>query len=463
VNRSASPDPVDNGRRPDLPRRRRLRRIGRTLASALLLLGLGTRPAAALLGDTLGSFGLEGSLRSVVLGAANYDEPALFGDHDTDLFTQTLARFVVAGRPSAVWGYELHLLQTLSSSSAVAATSTGGAGLPGGAAAGDLRYRALDLTWEQDDEGDWQRALGLDRAAVSLALGPLDLTVGRQAVTFGKTFFWSPMDVFAPFDPRQLDRDYKPGIDALRTDLALGDLSGLVLVAAAGRSLDTANEPTESGFAELSWYGSALFARAFTTLGGWDLAVQGGKVYGGWHAGFGVVGEVAGVDIRGEVVQFLAEDSPALAPGLLPDSERQVEDATSVVVGVGRRFESSLDLHAEYFLNGGGDGDALEASFLRVSGGTLLSASRHLLGVSASYEMTPLVTATLGWIVSLEDGSGQVLPSLVWSLSDDAELVVGLFVAHGKRPESGAFGVPRLRSEFGTYPSYLYVEPKIYF
>ena len=67
-------------------------------------------------------------------------------------------------------------------------------------------------------------------------LGWGDLTAGRQAITFGKAYFWNPLDVFFPFDSSQIDREYKPGVDALRIDVPLGAFSGLNLVGAAGRT-----------------------------------------------------------------------------------------------------------------------------------------------------------------------------------------------------------------------------------
>ena len=34
---------------------------------------------------------------------------------------------------------------------------------------------------------------------------------GRQAVTWGVNYFWPVLDLFAPFAPERIDRDYKPG------------------------------------------------------------------------------------------------------------------------------------------------------------------------------------------------------------------------------------------------------------
>ncbi|MBI5505914.1 MAG: hypothetical protein HY899_14045 [Deltaproteobacteria bacterium] len=421
-------------------------------------------PVAALLGDVEGSGGLDANLRTTVLGIDNYHAPALLGDHDFDMASQTLLRAVIAGRPSDSLRYEVHAVQSLEQSTATGGAAAGLASPVGPSSSNrELRYRALDFTWAQDDRGQWRSGLVLDRANATLRLGAFDVTAGRQAITFGHTFFWSPLDVFSPFDAQQFDRDYKPGVDALRVDGDLGALSGVTLVASAGRSIDAAGQAAHGGFADASWTGSALLARAFTNVAGWDLEIQAGKVYAGWQVGLGATGEWLGVDLRVEMAALRADSSPPLVidlPAPMPDL---VRDAETLVVGAGRRFDNSLDLHAEYFLNGSGDADDLATSLARVSGGALLAASRHLIGVTAAYELLPILVARLSWIVSLEDGSGQVQPGLTWSAADNVEVLLGAFVSHGQRPDTPDSGSVDFRSEFGSYPSVLYLQPKIYF
>lgn len=433
------------------------------LAVAALWLAAAT-PVAALLGDVEGSGGLDASLRTTVLGIDNYEAPALFGDPDFDLASQTLLRAVIAGRPSDRLRYEVHAVQSLEQSTAVGASASGLTSPVGPSSSGrQLRYRALDFTWVQDDSGDWRSSLVLDRANATLRVGAFDVTAGRQAITFGHTFFWSPLDVFAPFDAQQFDRDYKAGVDALRVDGDLGALSGVTLVASPGRSIDASGDAAQSGFADASWTGSALLARAFTNVAGWDLELQAGKVFAGWQLGLGATGEWLGVDLRVEMTALRADSSPPLVIDSQVPTADLVRDAESLVVGVGRRFENSLDLHAEYFLNGGGDADDLATSLARVSGGVLLAAGRHLIGVTASYELLPILIARLSWTVSANDGSGQVQPGLTWSAADNVEVLFGAIVSHGQRPDTSAPGSVDFRSEFGSYPSVLYLEPKIYF
>jgi len=90
--------------------------------------------------------------------------------------------------------------------------------------------------------------------------------------------------------------------------------------------------------------------------------------------GLGATGDRLGVDVGLEATALLEDSSPPLVLGSRMPTPDQVESAASVVLGVGRRFENTLDLHAEYFFNGGGDNDDLATSLARVSGGTLLAA-----------------------------------------------------------------------------------------
>lgn len=148
---------------------------------------------------------------------------------------------------------------------------------------------------------------------------------------------------------------------------------------------------------------------------------------------------------------------------MFPADEPQVEDAFTAVVGVGHRFESSLTLEAEYFMNGAGDPDALEASLVRLASGGTLDLSAHLVGCVVSYEILPILTGQLGWIVSADDPSAELLPQLTWSAADEVEVLAGAIVNLGARPARGGPTGFRLGSEFGTFPDVYFVEAKLYF
>ena len=439
--------------------------VPRCAASVIIIVALALAiplRSFALFGNVEGTAGLDASLRSTVLGIGNYDQPLLFGDHEWDVASQTVLRVVVAGHPSESCKYELHAVQMLEQSTAAAGVTTDLAPFAR-VAHRESRYRAFDLTWLQDDRGEWRSSLEADRANATMSFGSIDVTAGRQAITFGQTFFWSPLDVFSPFGALQFDRDYKAGVDALRVDTEFGALTGLTLVAAAGRTVDATGDVQQNGFLDASWTGSAVLARLFTSLAGWDLDFQAGKIFGGWQTGLGATGDLHGVDVRLEATALLEDSSPPLVLNSRMPTPDQVENAASVVLGIGRRFENTLDLHAEYFFNGGGDDNDLATSLARVSGGTLLAASRHLIGATAAYDLLPILVGRVSWTVSLEDGSGQIQPGITWSAANNIEVLLGAIISYGDHPRTLASDALEFRSEYGAYPSVLYLEPKVYF
>jgi hypothetical protein len=422
-------------------------------------LACGASDARALVGSTAGVGGVDGSVRTIAAAIDNYDFPLLLGDHPVDALSQTLLRLTLLGRPRGWLAYEVHGVQTVDYASSTAPSGT----LPFSLVPGDVRYRALEATTTWHQRADHRATLFLDRANVTLALPWADVTVGRQAITFGKTYFWNPLDVFLAFDPRQFDRDYKPGVDALRVDVPLGAFAGVSVIGAAGRTLDAFGRFTDDGTLAATWFGSAVLGRAFATVRGWDVAVQGGKIYGGEHVGAGAVGEAGPLEVRAEVAHLFAAHGRPLLPGVLPRSERLVESGTTAVVGLGHRFESTLTLEGEYFHNGLGDAGNLEASLLRFASGGLLDLSEELLGVDVGYDLLPILVAHVGLIAALDDGSLQYQPRLTWSAADEVEVLAGAIVSSGDRPAAGAAGLPRLGSEFGTFPDVYYAEVKLYF
>jgi hypothetical protein len=430
--------------------------------SVLLLALLLSADAWAIWGDSYEDCGLDGSLRTITVGTYNYANEYLFGpDNPGDGMSQTLLRLTVGGRPADWLSYEIHGVQSLSFSTMVDAEMQGTALF--GTQGVDTRYQALDAAWDWAEEDDVQARLWLDRCNFKIALPFADLTVGRQAVTFGKAYFWNPLDVFLAFDPRQFDRDYKAGVDALRIDIPLGDFSGINLVGVLGRRLSVFGTYRDDGALNASWYGSALLARAYTNLLEWDLAVQGGKVYGGYQVGGAASGEIWEIAIRLEAAYLFAVDSDSLPWPLPLRGADEIENHLTAVIGVGHRFENTLHLEAEYLYNGAGDADNLLAGMIRMQAGGGFHMGEHLAGVVATYEILPILNGSLAWIFSFSDQSSLIQPGLSLSVSDEAEFLFGAMIGLGARPKGSSPLTLELESEFGTYPNIYYMEFKFYF
>jgi hypothetical protein len=372
------------------------------------------------------------------------------------------------------WGaVELHAVQSLdfstvsaaSTSNAGAAAGPGLDGMPGlSLARSSPRYRMVDETWNLASEADLSSRAWMDRCLVKFIRPGADLTIGRQPITFGKAYFWNPLDVFLAFDPRSFDREYKTGVDAVRLDIPLGSFIGVNVVGAGGRAGTYGggggDEQLGTGVA---WRASALLARWYATLRGWDLALQGGKVYGGWHAGAGFSGEAGPLELRGEVVQFKATAGGVRAPLPPPDDVKLLDDHVEAVAGLGRRLSGKLSIQAEYLYNGAGLPGRLDAALWRVASGNAIHLGRHLLGATASWELHPLLVVRVSWLAGLSDGSGMAQPGLTYSVSDESDFIAGAQFPYGLGERRRPGGETELRAEFGSTPDLFYCEYKFYF
>ena len=395
-------------------------------------------PATA--AETDSGISLAGSARTIAAGTDNYRDPAVFGEHEADGVSQTILRLIMNGRPLDWLSFEVHGVQTVTFDSYDAGLASV-SDLPG-LGGNRSRYRANDVSWKWLERDHALAELYLDRANVQVSASGADFTVGRQAINFGKAYFWNPLDLFLPFDPRQFDREYKAGVDAARLDVPLGAFSGINVVGVAGRELPDGS---------VTWRGAAMIGRTFGNCRDWDWAIQGGKIAGGAMAGAGVSGEVGGIAIRGEAARTFADDAETDEPEL-------AIDGLTAVAGVGHRFENTLDIEAEYFYNEAGAPADLTMAALRVANGSSLQMSHHLAGIVGRYELTPLVKTSLAWIYSISDTSSLFQPGVQISTSNESELLVGGLVSVGDRPDS-----LEPRSEFGIYPTTVYLEFKYYF
>ena len=98
--------------------------------------------------------------------------------------------------------------------------------------------RFMNLTHTIDEASRHLFVHRFDRLAVEYRDERLAVTVGRQAVSWGSGHVFQPMDLFNPFAPTAVDRDYKPGDDIVLVERAFAH-STLQLLHVARR--DTGN------------------------------------------------------------------------------------------------------------------------------------------------------------------------------------------------------------------------------
>jgi hypothetical protein len=306
-------------------------------------------------------------------------------------------------------------------------------------------YRLAQLDWQIGQSPNYSWRHEVDRAYVALHARRADLTLGRQAVGWGRGVLFGAVDLFSPFTPLEADREWRRGIDAIRADVKLADRVSIDTVAAFGERLDD----------------SAFATRLRGYAGRVDL-----ELVAGWRArdllaGVTSSAAVAGAELHGEFAVFRAPEP--LPAGGLGDGRT----ALKAVAGGSYRLPigNGLLVEAEYHYSGFGatqPGDILplladpdfRKRYLRVD---MQILERHATAAVASYEFSPELAVTGQWLHSPVDASGVVAPSATFTFGDRLSLVATAYLPYGRPPEGLT-----LNSEYGVAPLSAFVQFRIY-
>lgn len=347
-----------------------------------------------------------------------------------------IGRVIIKAQTGESLSFEANAYQTYIPMELAANQSTGGVTIP------DVE-RSAALEWSFSDDNYIHMAV--DRLNVRWSKDRLDIILGRQPINMATTFFFSPNDFFAPFAAQTFYRVYKPGVDAARLEVRLGDLSQLSLISVLGYNPD---EKSDTGWSSRPDDNrTSYIGRVSRNLRDFEFAVIAGSLSDA---------DVIGGSLQGEFFKWLgirAEGHMAY-----PDSPGQDAHA-ELAVGIEHHWENSLDIKLEYFYHGSGARSASDYMSL-MSGsndyGLYLGRSYSALGIG--YEFTPLLTGQMALIENLTDNSLLSSFNAVYSLSNESELSIGFAAPFGREPEGA-----EIKSEFGMYPYTFNIEWRWYF
>ncbi len=283
---------------------------------------------------------------------------------------------------------------------------------------------ALDLQWTlaDDDHVLWQHRF--DRLQVSWSpVAGVDVTAGRQAVSWGTTLLLTPADPFVPFSPADPFREFRAGVDAARLRMYPGPLS----------EIDFVVRPTDTAVGrELTALG-----RGLTTWHSWEMSGWGGTLYGDIAGAFAAAGSLGTWAVRGETVIREQNDGAAFRGTIGVDRLSQVKQRDLYVV-------------VEYQRDGLGAGNVDQyPSVLQsnsFSRGELQVLGRDETAAQVSYQLRPLWSLSGVWIFNLNDRSSLISPTVAYSLSDAAAIIGGIFLGIGDSEVTATRAVP---SEYG--------------
>ncbi len=366
----------------------------------------------------------------------NPDNESFFPERSNELWGGDL-RLLGDGVVSEDLSFEINLLQTVQSAQTISITR--------GVNLANEPERSSLFTWEQKDNQDVLAFLTLDVLQAKWATDRLDITVGRQPINLATTFFFTPNDFFAPFVAVAFFRVYKPGVDGFRAEYRIQELSQLSLIGVLGYEQEMV--PDSGWSEEPDWSGSSLLARISASRYDFEWALLGGTVRD--HT-------IIGGSLQGEVFDWLGVRAEGHYGSPEKDGENHYSELT---VGLEHRFASSLDVRFEQFYHGSGYNSIAEANAALIAGsftGGYLGSNYSALGIG--YEFSPLLFGDTVFLYNWRDHSRLLALNLVYSVSDESELALGINIPYGDEPV-----MTEIRSEFGTLPQSISLEYRLFF
>jgi hypothetical protein len=264
----------------------------------------------------------------------------------------------------------------------------------------------------------------LYRAYSTVYLPNSTLTLGFQRIAFGVGRIWNPTDILNPPNPISIEPGERLGVYGAEYVYDLSDLSE----AHAFYTLDKDNRTRDWG------------GRLKTNLKKFDVAVSAIRNEDVKMSGLEIDGELlsTGVGIRTEFAHF--------------ESKPLDKEYDKYIFGIDYGFPNSLYINCEYLFNENGKFDKNDYDWEILSLGTWEQLARQYLGITTTYELTPLVVLSGSYIRNLNDASDMFGPQVKWSLADDADLSVGASLFGGEH-----------YTEFWYYKNVYFLSFGIYF
>jgi hypothetical protein len=292
--------------------------------------------------------------------------------------------------------------------------------------------RFMDLTHTIKEKDSYILAQRLDRLNLTLKPNWGLVRIGRQAITWGNGLIFNPMDLFNPFPPADIQRDYKVGDDMVVTQIRLPQSADLQLLYVVRRDPRTTNVEADQN----SLAGLFHFA-----VGTTEFDMMATRHFDDYVVGLGTSGIFGGAAWRLDTTATFLNDGAG----------KNTKNYLSGVVNIDYAWtwwEKNFYGLLEYYYNGLGEGDypgALSNPDItkRLNRGELFVLGKNYMSAEIQIELHPLFTIFLTGINNLQDPSGALQPRAVWNIAQNLDLKIGANIFWGDNGQPG--------SEFGGF------------
>ena len=264
----------------------------------------------------------------------------------------------------------------------------------------------------------------LNHAYVTIRPGPVELTAGKQYLTWGAAAVFNPTELFRP--KNILEPGYeREGIGAVSVKLPLGQLSDVRVAWVPEGGFDTSGKLLRVRHHIAGFDLSGLVAEVYQQPLPAAIIGAGGALVRRRTLGGDVTGEILGLGVWAEATwsDFAGE--------------RWIE----VTAGGNYTLADGTRLLLEGFYNGRGEWDApyTAASWLSRLSGTRRTLGKGILVGNVSRPFGQLWSLGLSALGNVGDKSTVLIPSIIYSFAENVDLLFnGLIYVGGNGTEFGA-------------------------
>ena len=297
----------------------------------------------------------------------------------------------------------------------------------------------MDLTGTIRESTSYILLQRIDRLYLALLPQWGSLLIGRQTITWGNGLIFNPMDLFNPFSPTQIDRDYKVGDDMVAAQFAVPNLGDAQSLYVPRRNPQTN---------DVAWDQSALAGKLHFAAATTEFDLMAAKNYDDLVGGIGSTGYLGDAAWRLDATWTFLDD---------PD-DNSPDSYLALVANMDYAWiwwQKNFYGFIEYYYNGLGEDNYTKAIrnpdiTERLERGDLFALGKNYLSAMMRVELHPLFSVYLTSINNIEDPSGILQPRATWDIKQNLQLTFGANISWGdKDTEYGGFIIPgtNLRSK----------------
>ncbi|MDZ7833458.1 MAG: hypothetical protein U5L07_17065 [Desulfobacterales bacterium] len=288
----------------------------------------------------------------------------------------------------------------------------------------------MDLTHVITAHTDYHIYHRLDRITVTARWDWGSLRVGRQALTWGNGFLFNSMDLFNPFSPTDVERDYKVGDDMATIQTYTGATGEIQALYVPRRDPKTGN---------VEWEESSAAAKYHTYVGRLEMDVMAGVHYEDIVAGIGWIGYIGSAAWRLDATYTWIDD------------ESEESGFASIAANLdyswvwwGKNMYGWIEcfytgLGTREYENVWYDRDLID----RIERGERFTVGRVYFDAHLQVELHPLLDGHITVITNPRDPSGVFQPRLSWDPAQNLQITAGANVYYGgSDTEFGGFDLP---------------------